>query len=246
MGGRDRIDPDHCLSLQIGNIDTIEDLRWNRHDWSLLKSFSLTRQYLDFMKHLAPRRKVFSGVPEGVFDWPVEDKSGVLPTHAHGAFATKSIFDMFSPKSLGNVGKFTHLTEICLNNTQSLQSWDLRGIELFSALGKSVPRLTILDISGTLGVYGELLIYLVFQDAFQSLHQFMYLHQYRVLDLEERDALQERTGHCRAVLRDVESVPSPHSHDIYCPWCLDEGAYHDNLRSGCSQEFYPITVVDDR
>ena len=233
-------------SLQIGNFDSALDLRRNSHNWDLMKSFDLTRQYLDFLPHLGPSQTIFSGVPPGDFDWPGQSKQGVLPTHPHAAFATKSIFDFFNPKSLCNIGKFGNLTEISLNHTQSFQNWDVRGIELFSAIGKAVPRLRVLDLSDTLAVSGELLIYLVFQDAFQLLHQYMYLHKYRVMGLQEREELLSKTGLFRTVTRDLDSEPIRHTFSSYCPWCLDEGAYHDNLRPGCGQEFLPVTVVDDR
>ena len=48
-----------------------------------------------------------------------------------------------------NLNKFGNLTEISLNNSHSLLGWDLRGIELFSAMGKAVPRLRVLDLSDT-------------------------------------------------------------------------------------------------
>ena len=37
-----------------------------------------------------------------------------------------------------------------------------------------------------------------------------------------------------------------HSFDRYCPWCYDEGAYEDNLRTGVAQEHVTINIVDDR
>ena len=114
-----------------------------------MKSFQLTRQYLQFLPHLGPPQRVFSLPPHSSFDWPLEDKSGVLPTLQHAAFATKTIFDFFSPKSVCNLNKFGNLTEISLNNSHSLLGWDLRGIELFSAMGKAVPRLRVLDLSDT-------------------------------------------------------------------------------------------------
>ena len=211
-----------------------------------MKSFSLTRQYLEFLPHLAPPQKVFSAVPEDLYDWPLDDKSGLLTTHAHAAFATQSIFDFFAPKSLCTLGKYNQLTEISLNNTQVLRGWDLRGIQLLSAIGKAVPRLRVLDLSDTLLFTGELLLYLIFQDAFQSLHQYMYLHSYRVLGQQERQQLVARTGQFRTITRDLDSEPQPHNFSSYCPWCWDEGAWHDSLRPGCGQEFLPITVVDDR
>ena len=92
---------------------------------------------------------------------------------------------------------------------------------------------------------GELLLYLIFQDAFWILHCYMYLHNYRALSREEQE-LAARTGPFRTVAPDLQSTPAHHTFSSYCPWCLDEGAYHDNLRPGCSQEFLPITVVEDR
>ena len=210
-----------------------------------MKSFQLTRQYLQFLPHLGPPQKVFSVEPQHSFDWPLEDKSGVLPTLAHAAFATKTIFDFFSPKSVCNLNKFGNLTEISLNNSHCLLGWDLRGIELFSAMGKAVPKLRVLDLSDTQVFTGELLLYLICQDAFWILHRYMYLHNYRVLSREEQE-LAARTGPFRTVAPDLQSTPAPHTFSSYCPWCLDEGAYHDNLRPGCSQEFLPITVVEDR
>ena len=210
-----------------------------------MKSFQLTREYLQFFPHLGPPQKVFSLTPQNSFAWPLDDKSGVLPTLPHAAFATKTFFDFFLPKSICNLNKFINLTEISLNNSHCLLSWDVRGIELFSAIGKSVPRLKILDLTDTQVFAGELLLYLIFQDAFWVLHRYMYLHDYQVLSVEEQERTA-RAGSLRTVAPDSKSVPIRHTFTKYCPWCLDEGAYHDNLRPGCSQEFLPITVVEDR
>jgi len=233
--------------LKIGNFDTIVDLKRNGHNWRLMKSFNVTRDYLNFLKYLAPSQHVFtSGVHESEFEWPLSDKRGVLPTNLHAIYAFKSIFDFFNPKSLCTLGKYGNLSEISLNNTQSMMFCDTRGIELFSAIGKAVPRLKVLDLSETLIFSGELILYLLYQDAFQTLHEFMYLYRYKVLSLEERMELFKKTGHFRAVDRDTASDISLHSPTLYCPWCYDEGAYDDNLRAGCSQEFLKINVVDDR
>jgi len=133
-----------------------------------------------------------------------------------------------------------------LNNTQSMMFCDIRGIELFSAIGKAVPKLKVLDLSDTLIFSGELVLYLLFQDAFQTLHEFMYLYKYKVLSLEERMKLFKQTGNFRSIERDNESRICKHSFEHYCPWCYDEGAFDDNLRAGCSQEFLSINVVDDK
>ena len=117
-----------------------------------------------------------SGVSPTDFDWPLDDSSGVLPTHHHASFALTSMFDFFHPKSIVPFGKYTNLSEICFDNRQ-LMSCDQNGIQLFSAIGKSVPCLRVLDLPTSFEA--ELIPYLIFQDAFQTLHEFMYLHDYR-------------------------------------------------------------------
>ena len=221
--------------LKVGNFDTIIDLKRNGHNWKLMNSYSVSREYLAFLKHLSPQHPVFSsGVSEEEYDWPLRDKAGVLPTHTHASFAFKSLFDLFRPaKSMVNLGQYSSLSEISLNNTQSMMFSDRRGMELFSAIGKAVPALKVLDLSQTLIFSAELLLHLLFQDAFQSLHEFMYLHHYKVVKQTD-------------VERDTSSEIRLHSTDRYCPWCYDEGAYHDNLRSGCSQTLLNINIVDDR
>ena len=81
---------------QIGNSEPVLDHRRNPQNWELMKSFQLTREYLQFFPHLGPPQKVFSLTPQNSFDWPLEDKSGVLPTLPHAAFATKTFFDFSS------------------------------------------------------------------------------------------------------------------------------------------------------
>ena len=220
--------------LKVGNFDTIIDLKRNGHNWKLMNSYSVSREYLYFLKHLSPQHPVFrSGVSEEEYDWPLRDKAGVLPTHTHASFAFKSLFDLFRPKSMVNPGLYSSLSEISLNNTQSMMFSDRRGKELFSAVGKAVPALKVLDLSQTLIFSAELLLHLLFQDAFQSLHEFMYIYHYKVDPQAD-------------IVRDCTSEIRRHSHSRYCPWCYDEGAYNDNLRLGCSQELLNINVVDDR
>ena len=220
--------------LKVGNFETIVDLKRNGHNWRLMNSYNVTREYLAFLKHLSPQQSVFSsGVEESEYDWPLSDKTGVLPTHQHASFAFKSLFDLFRPASLGSPGLYSSLSELSLNNTQSMMFSDPRGPQLFSAIGLAVPSLKVLDLSQTIIFSAELLLHLLFADAFQSLHRFMYLHHYKV-------------NHQRTVERDIGSEILPHSSESYCPWCYDEGAYHDNLRAGCSHQFLNINVVDDR
>ena len=111
------------------------------------------------------------------FNWPLDDSSGVLPTHQHASFALTSMFDFYHPKSIVPFGKYTNLSEISLNNRHSFISGDQNGIQLFSAIGKSVPRLRVLKLPTWFEA--ELILYLIFQDPFQTLHEFMYLHDYR-------------------------------------------------------------------
>ena len=212
-----------------------------------MNSYNVTREYLEFLRHLAPSSDVFSsGVKTSDFVWPLEDKTGVLPTSAHASFAFKSMFDFFHPKSISNSETYRNLSEIGLNNIQSLMFCDTQGIQLFSAIGKSVPNLKVLDLSQTLLFSSELLLYLLFQDAFQSLHEFMFLHDYRVLTAEERQQHLSQHGFVRSVEEQKESLCVRHSFDRYCPWCYDEGAYEDNLRTGAGQEHVNINIVDDR
>ena len=238
------------VKLKVGNFDTILDLKRNSHNWKLMNSYNVTREYLEFLKHLAPSSEVYcSGVDLSEVVWPLEDKSGVLPTNSHASFAFKSMFDFFQPKSVSTYGKYTHLSEISLNNTHSLMFCETRGIQLFSAIGKSVPSLKVLDVSQTLLFSSELILYLLFHDAFQCLHKFMYLNDYKVLRDEEIMEHKDKFGFTRTVIRgDKESInlPRKHDYDHYCPWCYDEGAYDDNLRTGCGQEHVVINIVDDR
>ena len=220
-------------NLKVGNFETVIDLKRNGHNWKLMNSYNVTREYLAFLKHLSPQHPVFSsGVAESEYEWPLRDKTGVLPTHRHASFAFKSLFDLFRPGSLASPGHYSSLSELSLNNTQSMVFSDTRGAELFSAIGLAVPSLKVLDLSQTIIFSAELLLHLLFQDAFQSVHGMMYLHQYKVKQ--------------RTIQRDCDSEISPHSGERYCPWCYDEGAYQDNLRPGCSQQFLNINVVDDR
>ena len=235
--------------LKIGNFDTVSDLKRSSHNWKLMNSYSVTREYLEFLRHLAPQSDVFSsGVAPSEFVWPLENKTGVLPTQSHASFAFKSMFDYFRPKSICSSGYYNHLNEICLNNIHSLMFCETEGIQLFAGIGKSVPNLKLLDLSQTLMFSSELLLYLFFQDAFQSLHEFMYLHKYRVLSEDDRRDHMTRRGFVRTVEPDKESdVPCfRHTFDRYCPWCYDEGAYEDNLRTGLAQEHVNINIVDDR
>ena len=235
--------------LRVGNIDTIVDLKRGGHNWRLMNSYNVTREYLEFLQHLAPPSDVFSsGVRPSDFVWPLEDTSGVLPTSAHASFAFKSMFDFFHPKSISTSETYRNLSEIGLNNIQSLMFCDTQGIQLFSAIGKSVPNLKVLDVSQTLLFSSELLLYLLFQDAFQSLHEFMFLNEYRVLTEPERQRHLTQHGFVRSVERHKESLGPclRHSFDRYCPWCYDEGAYEDNLRTGAGQEHVNINIVDDR
>ena len=87
-----------------------------------------------------------AGVNPSDFDsvWPLQDKSGVLPTNSHASFAFKSMFDLFHPKSILPYAKYTNLSEISLNNIHSLMFCETEGIQLFSAIGKSVPNLKVI------------------------------------------------------------------------------------------------------
>ena len=62
---------------------------------------------------------------------------------------------------------------------------------------------------------------------------------------------RHKFGFSRSIMRsDKESsssnIPRKHNYEHYCPWCYDEGAYDDNLRTGCGQEHVVINIVDDR
>ena len=210
--------------LKIGNFDTIGDLNKAGHSWKLMNSYNVTREYLEFLHHLAPASELYSrGVQSSEFTWPLDNNTGVLPTSSHANFSFRSMFDLFQPKLKCTVGKYIHLSEISLNNLPSLTHCDLRGIELFSAIGKSVPSLRILDISQTLLFSAELILYLVFQDAWQSLHSFMFLQDYRVLTEAERCDHYNKHSYARSVQPNKDSEVKKHSFDRYCPWCYDEG-----------------------
>ena len=193
--------------LRVGNFDTILDLKRGSHNWKLMNSFNVTREYLEFLRHLAPAGEVFSaGVNTQDLAWPLADKTGVLPTNSHASFAFKSMFDFFHPKSICTSESYRNLIEISLNNINSLMFCDTQGIQLFSAIGKSVPNLKVMDVSQTLVFSSELLLYLLFQDAFQSLHEFMFLNEHRVLTRDEKQEHLIQHGFVRSIERHKEST----------------------------------------
>lgn len=214
--------------LKVGNFETLGER--GGHNWKLMKSYNVTKQYLEFLPHLAPQSEIFSqSADDEPYDWPLDKrKQGVLPTTSHASFAFKSMFDFFQPKSRCTYGKYIHLSEISLNSLPSMKKIDERGMEFFSAIGKSVPSLKVLDIGQALLFSAELLLYLLFQDAFQTLHPFMYLHNYKVLTEQERSDHYREKGYARSVSLDKDSQPSKHASDhSYCPWCYDEGMQDD-------------------
>ena len=92
--------------LDVGNIDTIEKLeKESGHNWKLMKSYNVTREYIDFQKHLAPWKiHQFHDVFQ-------DDSFGVLPTHEYASYILTSMFDFFHPKSIEANVKYTSLRE---------------------------------------------------------------------------------------------------------------------------------------
>ena len=95
--------------LGIWNINTIEKLeKESGHNWKLMKSYNVTREYIDFQKHLAPRISHFYyGCQPSEYNWSLDDSFGVLPTHQHASFALTSMFDSFHLKSIEAGVKYT-------------------------------------------------------------------------------------------------------------------------------------------
>jgi hypothetical protein len=169
-------------------------------------------------------------------DWPGLDKTGFLPNAQHAMYA---LTDLFTPKWFREA-TFERLTEISLGSDFVTNFCEQEGAPLFSAMGRAAPNLRVLDLSGLIRLRGESVLYLFFHDAFQSLHEHMYLHDH-VYELDEAKAygsiyLDHQAG--------AEKLRK-HSWERYCPWCVDHGA-GNALRAGC--EFNPVvfSVVDPR
>ena len=110
--------PPALKKLKIGKIDTIEELeKVSGHILKLMKSYNVTREYIDFQKHLAPRISHFYyGCQPTEYNWSLDDSFGVLPTHQHASFALTSMFDFFHPKSIEAGVKYTSLRKDLKNS----------------------------------------------------------------------------------------------------------------------------------
>ena len=169
-------------------------------------------------------------------DWPGLDKTGYLPNAQHAMYA---LTDLFTPKWFREA-TFEKLTEISLGSDFVTNFCEQEGTPLFSAMGRAAPNLRVLDLSGLIRLRGESVLYLFFHDAFQSLHEVMYLHEHQY-DLDEAKSYG-------SVYLDHQNVPEKlrrHSWDRYCPWCVDHGA-GNALRAGCEFNTVVFSVIDPR
>jgi hypothetical protein len=169
-------------------------------------------------------------------DWPGLEKTGFLPNAQHAMYA---LTDLFTPKWFREA-TFERLTEISLGSDFVTNFCEQEGTPLFSAMGRATPNLRVLDLSGLIRLRGESVLYLFFHDAFQSLHEYMYLHDHQF-------EVDESKGYSTIYL-DHQVGPDrlrKHNFQRYCPWCVDHGT-GNSLRAGC--EFNPVvfSVIDPR
>ena len=224
--------------LKIGRFD----LLLSQHKgYKVLRSHSNTREYLEFMKYLGPQWSWDSNIwePEHVLvsacDWPGMEMRGYLPNAQHAMYA---LTDLFTPKWWRDA-TFEKLTEISLSNDFVTNFCENEGTPLFSAMGHACPNLKVLDLSGLIRLRGESILYLFFHDAFQILHEFMYIHRYRYEYDSEREYGSIYLDHTN--ISQVEQ----HSFSRYCPWCVDEGVTNW-LRAGCEFNMVVFSVIDTR
>ena len=139
-----------------------------------------------------------------------------------------------------NFGKdsFAKLTEIQLGPELSNKSiGDNVGARLFHGIGMSCPSIKVFDLSATVNLPTEYFIHLFFHDAYHSLHKYAYQAPW----YEDKDDLN------KVCVKD-DGEPSEyfkHTHDKYCPFCLDQWA-RNGLRMGCYFFSKAIPVIDDR
>jgi len=213
--------------LKIGRFDYVLS---KDSSWKVLKSSNKTSEYMEYFKYSGPDWTWDRSVSDS--GWTGENSSGYLPTVDHAIWA---VTEMFTP-----AGLFINLTEISLSWDLATNFCPLYGIPMFTAIGGACPNLKSLDLSDLTHLRGESILYLLFQDTFQTLHDKMYLYPYK----NAHGTLQEYPVSLCFDEEDISRV-SKHDYSQYCPWCKDPGAL-DTLRSGCHTNPVVFSVVDDR
>lgn len=213
--------------LKIGRFDYVLS---KDSSWKVLKSSNKTKEYLDYLKYFGPEWTWDRTVSDS--GWTGENSCGYLPTVDHAIWA---VTEMFTQSGL-----FVNLSEISLSWDLATNFCPLYGIPMFSAIGGACPNLKVLDLSDLTHLRGESVLYLLFQDTFQTIHDNMHLYPYK----NEHGTLQDYPLSLCFDEEDISTVRK-HSYDRYCPWCKDPGAL-DTLRSGCHNNPVVFSVVDDR
>ncbi len=102
------------------------------------------------------------------------DRDGVQ----YGAFSEHLVMALGEMFTVRGVGGFPKLTEIVLgreacNTSLRMTGRDGRDIsaELFRGIGMACPNLKVLDVSSVICLAPECILFMLFHDAYQTLHQ---------------------------------------------------------------------------
>lgn len=189
------------------------------HHFDVLTSFDETTQYLEIPGRLSEM------VPDGKQYW------------AFSEHLMMSLGQMFEGRT------FYKMTEIILGHEACNMGLRMTGpsqknvtSDLFRALGQACPRLRVLDLASSINLSAESLLFMVFKDAYRTLHQFVFLPEER----RAVNGLIVQNSECE--LSDI----SKHDQRPKCGWCYRDSEIEAAKTNGVYQADISTHILDDR